>query len=92
MRVPFNIELIPNDVEDGTTLYFGLMEFVQEVEQVAEKTKKIKCVVWDLDNTLWDGVLVEDGAEKLKLSPEIARHSRLGRPRNPAFHRQQEQP
>lgn len=23
--------------------------------------RKIKCVVWDLDNTLWDGVLLEDG-------------------------------
>jgi len=22
--------------------------------------KKIKCVVWDLDNTLWDGILMED--------------------------------
>lgn len=22
---------------------------------------RIKCVVWDLDNTLWDGVLLEDG-------------------------------
>ena len=22
--------------------------------------KKIKCVVWDLDNTVWDGVLIED--------------------------------
>ncbi len=27
---------------------------------VKEKTKKIKCVVWDLDNTLWDGILSED--------------------------------
>ena len=72
VRSPFNIELIPNDVEDGTTLYFGLMEFVREVEQAAEKTKKIKCVVWDLDNTLWDGTLVEDGPGKLKLKPEIA--------------------
>jgi FkbH-like protein len=71
VRVPFTIELIPNDVEDGTTLYFGLMEFVQEVEQGAQKTRKIKCVVWDLDNTLWDGVLVEDGPEKLKLRTEI---------------------
>ncbi|MGA8273622.1 MAG: HAD-IIIC family phosphatase, partial [Candidatus Sulfotelmatobacter sp.] len=34
--------------------------------------KKIKCVVWDLDNTLWDGVLVEDGPEKLVLKPGIA--------------------
>jgi FkbH-like protein len=24
------------------------------------EVKKIKCVVWDLDNTLWDGVLLED--------------------------------
>lgn len=25
-----------------------------------EKEKKIKCVIWDLDNTIWDGILVED--------------------------------
>lgn len=25
-----------------------------------KKVQKIKCVVWDLDNTLWDGVLLED--------------------------------
>jgi FkbH-like protein len=71
VRTPFNIDLIPNDVEDGTTLYFGLMEFVQEVEQVAEKAKTIKCVVWDLDNTLWDGVLIEDRPGDLKLKPGI---------------------
>lgn len=28
--------------------------------------KKIKCVVWDLDNTLWEGVLLEDEHVKLK--------------------------
>ena len=89
IRVPFTIELIPNDVEDGTTLYFGLMEFVQEVEQVAEKTKKIKCVVWDLDNTLWDGVLVEHGPE-IEVTPGNGDDSHSGRPRNPAFHRQQD--
>jgi FkbH-like protein len=39
----------------------------------SDKTgKKIKCVVWDLDNTLWDGVLVEDGAERLRLKPGVA--------------------
>ena len=31
--------------------------------------KKIKCVVWDLDNTLWDGVLLE--GDKVKLKPGI---------------------
>lgn len=30
---------------------------------VPEKPKRgrVKCIVWDLDNTLWDGVLLEDG-------------------------------
>jgi FkbH-like protein len=41
-------------------------------EQIAEesdqnkKGKKIKCVVWDLDQTLWDGILLEDGDVSLK--------------------------
>ncbi|HEU5229467.1 MAG TPA: HAD-IIIC family phosphatase [Ktedonobacteraceae bacterium] len=40
-------------------------------EQVALKTKKqsIKCVVWDLDNTLWDNVLLED--EHVTLRPDV---------------------
>lgn len=29
--------------------------------------KSIKCVVWDLDNTLWDGVLLEDERVDLRL-------------------------
>ena len=28
--------------------------------------KKIKCLVWDLDNTIWDGVILEDGDVALK--------------------------
>ena len=68
---PFHIELIPNDVPDGMALYFGLMDFVQEAAAPEGKTAKIKCVVWDLDNTLWDGILVEDGPAKLRLKPGI---------------------
>ena len=30
------------------------------------KKKTIKCVVWDLDNTLWDGILLEDSDVFLK--------------------------
>lgn len=30
------------------------------------KESKIKCVVWDLDNTVWDGVLLEDTNVSLK--------------------------
>ena len=28
--------------------------------------QSIKCVVWDLDNTLWNGVLLEDGHVSLR--------------------------
>ena len=47
------------------------MDFVQEAAAPEGKTAKIKCVVWDLDNTLWDGILVEDGPAKLRLKPGI---------------------
>ncbi len=30
------------------------------------KERKIKCLVWDLDNTLWDGVLLEDPQVSLR--------------------------
>lgn len=30
--------------------------------------KGVKCVVWDLDNTLWDGVLLEDACVTLRAS------------------------
>lgn len=35
----------------------------------ARERGRVKCVVWDLDNTLWTGVLVEDG--EVRLRPEI---------------------
>lgn len=31
----------------------------------------VKCIAWDLDNTLWDGVLVEDGQERLRLRADV---------------------
>lgn len=79
---PFEIELVPNHQGD-TTLYFGLMDFVKEVPQrlaAAEpkpaapagvKAPRLKCLVWDLDNTLWDGTLVEDGAGRLRIRPAV---------------------
>lgn len=33
---------------------------------IKAKRQSIKCVVWDLDNTLWDGVLLEDGQISLR--------------------------
>jgi FkbH-like protein len=32
-----------------------------------------KCLIWDLDNTLWKGTLIEDGLDKLVLNAEAVR-------------------
>ncbi|CAG0930669.1 methoxymalonate biosynthesis protein [Thermoflexales bacterium] len=34
----------------------------QQVVQAKTEKQSIKCVVWDLDNTLWNGILLEDEA------------------------------
>jgi FkbH-like protein len=76
---PFNVELVPNEDQLETTLYFGIMEFVREAsiqkksveESKPNESRKIKCLVWDLDHTLWDGILVEDGPANLRLRPQI---------------------
>jgi len=67
----FDIELVPSEDVRETTLYFGVMDFVVEAPVAKASEKKIKCVVWDLDHTVWDGVLIEDGMEKVKLKPGI---------------------
>lgn len=41
----------------------------QDVNSKQKDKKVIKCVVWDLDNTLWHGVLLED--EKVSLRENI---------------------
>ena len=33
--------------------------------------KKVKCVVWDLDGTLWNGILAEDGIEGVQLKQSV---------------------
>jgi len=73
---PFEIEIVPNDADD-TLLYFGLMDFVKvhatkpSAASVQGSAKHFKCIVWDLDNTLWDGILIEDGPEKIRLRPGV---------------------
>jgi FkbH-like protein len=80
----FDVELAPNEVADTCTLFFGAMDFVidtayaappqtvaSQPEASSQTSRLCKCVVWDLDNTLWDGTLIEDGREKLRLKPSI---------------------
>lgn len=39
---------------------------LNNAESKPERKKLIKCVVWDLDNTLWDGVFLEDTSVALR--------------------------
>lgn len=41
-------------------------------ESPAGPAAKVKCVAWDLDNTLWEGILVEDGEQNIRVRPEAA--------------------
>ncbi len=71
----FEVEIVPNEC-DGTVLYFGLLDFVKLVPAAggvlhAEPSKQWKCIVWDLDNTLWDGTLIEDGVDGIRLRQEV---------------------
>lgn len=34
-------------------------------------TKKVKCIVWDLDNTVWDGIIGEEGIDGIKIREDI---------------------
>ena len=69
LRQPFEVEIVPNGPEN-TVLFFGMMDFVKERQPApvtVTSTKQFKCIVWDLDNTLWKGTLIEDGPEKVQV-------------------------
>jgi FkbH-like protein len=78
-KLAYRINFIPENISDDIPLYFGMTEFVQFKSAVlsVKKSQKIKCIVWDLDNTIWDGILIELGYRNLKLKPgmkEILTH------------------
>ena len=49
-------------------------DFVQgERVQLSQSAEKVKCLVWDLDNTLWKGTLIEtDDTGTLQLNPKVS--------------------
>lgn len=66
--------------EEGTEprVIFTWLDFVRYKKSILQKEKsvlkpapKVKCVAWDLDNTLWAGILAEDGRERLKPNEEV---------------------
>lgn len=73
--IPYEEIMIPRESEgyiaittdkEGVLIFHALdfVTFEDEYKKLitkrkTTKTNKIKCVAWDLDNTLWDGVLIE---------------------------------
>lgn len=44
-------------------LIFKYLDFTHNeiLKKIPKPAKKVKCVAWDLDNTIWDGVIGDDG-------------------------------
>jgi len=47
------------------------LDFIKEKNIKSKPSKKVKCLVWDLDNTLWSGIFTEDGEENIKFKKNI---------------------
>lgn len=57
------VNIHPADAEQHVILTFKQLQLIPTG---ITEGKKIKCVIWDLDNTLWNGVLIEDKQVKPK--------------------------
>jgi FkbH-like protein len=81
----FLIQIQPQPDTPGLTLYFGMVDFAIDQNLVASEkvstpseavqkaAPKVKCVVWDLDNTMWKGTLIEDGENGLVLNEDAVK-------------------
>jgi FkbH-like protein len=45
----------------------------EQVRRRQQPASKVKCVAWDLDNTLWQGVIGDAGAEGVTENPELVK-------------------
>lgn len=57
--------------DETAVLTFAYFDFVKiEKSQSTKPASTLKCVAWDLDNTLWHGVIGDDGAENVQINPQ----------------------
>lgn len=80
---PFVVQIEPL-IESSDPFLFGFVDFVEWADGPAPSilprratpvperpASRAKCVVWDLDDTLWDGILAEVGFEGLRLRENV---------------------
>ena len=74
------VQIEPVGEAEGLEILLGLCDFVTWAKPAvsaapttapATPAAKAKVVVWDLDHTIWDGILVEDGPEGVVVKPGI---------------------
>jgi FkbH-like protein len=68
------LSITPQNEEQ--TLYIHTLDLVKiKKDAINKQNIKIKCVVWDLDNTLWEGILSEDN--EVRLRPNIVSYIKV---------------
>lgn len=79
---PYLVQIEPSGQTPECDVVLGVADFVNlRTEErghnkpaphaTYQSEKKVKVIVWDLDNTLWDGILAEDGVEGVKIRPHV---------------------
>lgn len=51
--------IYPENVDKDNVVEFKSLELISFAEKNTKPNKKVKLVIWDLDNTIWDGILIE---------------------------------
>lgn len=79
LAAPFLVQIEPVGEAEGVAVVFGVCDFVTleacllhapGPASPVDPNRLAKVVVWDLDETLWTGVLAEDGAAGVLPRPE----------------------
>jgi FkbH-like protein len=73
LAAPFLVQIEPVGDASGRDLVFGVCDFVTFKAALAPRlgdSRPVKVVVWDLDETLWSGVLAEEGVAGVRPRPE----------------------
>jgi len=55
----------------GSAQRVAATDIVESVAQDHQPSGKIKCVIWDLDQTVWEGILGEQDAKAVSLRPAV---------------------